>query len=869
MFLKLEEYRIGLVGFLILVVLTLLTGISVYYVMLHQTESILSRSLESSLKNAVYIFDRQIAQGVSDREMIASRPFIIDNLKQIKTSSGIAKGKINLQRIAASFLSHGFRGVAFYDNEGRQVARAGHFSQHPNFQVPLKEKYSLFLIWDGQFILHARIDILDYNGNKIGSVMTESELRMLKDAFDNLGSIGKTGEFAMCAPLEADPKDMSCFFYRMAGREFERLPRVIEGKALPMDYALEGKTGLIFTRDYRHQKVVAAYAPVGKFGLGMVLKIDQKELYGPITEQLKDIAAILTALVVLGGLLLYWRVTPLVRQLFDSRRDLLASKQALQKENEKNQALLRNASDGIHILDTQGNIVEVSDSFCDMLGYRREEMIGMNVSQWEAGLSEADIAAALRKQFATQEHALFETRHRRKDGSAFDVEVSGFPLQLQGRLVLFNSSRDITERRQAESLIRMQSDALSSSTNGVAIADATEPDLPLVYVNPAFEEITGYPASELLGRNCRFLQGEDRTQPGLTEIRACLKEGRPGKAMLRNYRKDGSLFWNRIKISPLRDKLGKLTHFVGIINDVTERKHADDHLRLVSSVFHYANEGILITDKEASILEVNPAFSRITGYEHEEVLGKTPRILHSGRQDQEFYDAMWRTILESGHWSGEVWNKRKNGEIYPQRLTLSAVKNDEGETIRYIALFSDISNLKNQQQQLERMAHHDALTGLPNRALLNDRLDMALAQAKRSGGKLAACFIDLDGFKPVNDTFGHEAGDQLLIEVGQRMLAISRATDTVARLGGDEFVLIFQDISDESEFRKMLSRIMDSINQAFHINGHDIRISASIGVAFYTDEADGDNLLRHADQAMYIAKQAGRNRFHFFDALQK
>ena len=396
-----------------------------------------------------------------------------------------------------------------------------------------------------------------------------------------------------------------------------------------------------------------------------------------------------------------------------------------------------------HILDMDGNILEASDSFCDMLGYTREELLCMNVTQWDAELrmSGAEITSNLKNQYAQRERVQFESRHRRKDGTVFDVEVSAFPLLLGGKPVLFCSSRDITDR-----------------------------------------------------------------------------------------------------------------------------KLADDHLRLISSVFDHAEEGILITDKDGTILEANPACTRITGYSHEEMLGRNPRILHSGRQDRQFYETMWAEVLIKGSWTGEVWNKRKSGEIYPERLTLSSVKNAEGQTIRFIALFSDISSIKSHQQQLEHLAHHDALTGLPNRTLLNDRFEMALAKAKRSGEKLAVCFMDLDGFKPVNDNLGHEAGDVLLVEVAQRMLGISRSTDTIARLGGDEFVLIFTDISGKAECQQMLTRVMNAINQPFDIDGHEVRISASIGVAFYPDDdGDGDNLLRHADQAMYVAKQSGRGRFHFFN----
>ena len=494
---------------------------------------------------------------------------------------------------------------------------------------------------------------------------------------------------------------------------------------------------------------------------------------------------------------------------------------------------------------------------------KREDLIGRKLTEVFPGSEKMGLLDAFRRVWNSGKAEQFPISFYE------DQRISGW---LENYIYKIDSGEivaifdDVTERKQTEALIKMQSDALNSSTNGVAIADASAPDLPLLYVNPAFERITGYPASELLGRNCRFLQGEDKDQPVLAEIRACLKEGRAGKATLRNYRKDGTLFWNRLNISPIFDKQDRLVQFLGIINDITDRKQADDHLRLISSVFDHADEGILITDQDGTILEANPACSHITGYSHEEMLGKNPRILHSGRQDRQFYEIMWQEVTTNGYWSGEVWNKRKNGEIYPERLTLSAVKNEGGETMRFIALFSDISSIKSHQQQLEHMAHHDALTGLPNRTLLNDRFEMALAQVKRSRTKLAVCFMDLDDFKPVNDTLGHEAGDTLLIEVAQRMLAISRSTDTVARLGGDEFVLIFTDVSNKTECQMMLARVMNTINQPFNIDGHEVRISASIGVAFYPDDdEDGDSLLRHADQAMYVAKQSGRGRFHFFE----
>lgn len=1116
---KSDERRISIVGFLILMTLTLAAGVSVYFIMLNASEGILRTSLQLSLKSGVTLLRSSIGDGLADARMMSTRPFIVDSLTELDANSQNAKAVANLNRIAESFVSsQRFVGAAYYDAQGAKVAAAGTFSTISDQRIALNASHGAYLSWDKQFVLHVESDVLNYQGKRIGHIVAESSLASLNKMLSEMEMAGHTSEVALCAPVERD--DMDCYLKRDPGARFERLHRSIDGNMLPINHAFDGKAGVAFSKDYRGREVVAAYSPVDDTGLGMVLKINRRELFGPATQQLKQVAVLLTTLVLLGELLLYLMVAPLVRKLIESRQAVLSSNQELQRVNEKNYALLRNASDGIYILGVEGNLIECSDSFCKMLGYERDELIGMHVSRWDATYSPSEIRTNLKLRLAQKGRSQFETRHRRKDGKIIDVEISVYPLELEGHPVLFCSSRniserkakdealrqsrkrleellenmssgvavyqaiqdgsdfeftrtnraferinkigreeltgktltavfpgvveigllkaicrvwrsgnpehfpvsfyrderisgwrdiylykiesgevvaifddvtermqlqealrherdfmdalfqsagspilaidrngcivrfnraaeeisgysfvevegkpffwknfilgeqqaeaesifkatfsgnsktryectwvskrgkasvldwantvildeegkasylltvgiDVTDRREAESLIRIQSNALNASTNGIAIADASTPDLSLIYVNPAFEKITGYAETELIGRNVRFLQSDDQDQPELDQIRAALKEGRSGTATLRNYRKDGSLYWNNLHISPILDENGKLTHFLGIINDITERRNAEEHLRLVSSVFHYADEGIVITDREPSILEVNPAFTRITGHEREEALGKNPNILRSGRHDRGFYETMWRKLIEEGHWSGEIWNKRRNGEIYPERLTLSAIKNEEGETIRYIGLFSDISDLKRQQQELERMAHHDALTGLPNRNLLGDRLDMAIAQAQRKGEKLAVCFMDLDGFKPVNDNLGHEAGDLLLVEVAQRLLATSRITDTVSRLGGDEFVLIFTSIIDEAECRQMIDRIMNAIWQPFHILGHDVGISTSIGVAIFPEAGStGDDLLRVADQAMYKAKQAGRGRVQFFE----
>ncbi|MEB3289364.1 MAG: EAL domain-containing protein [Leptolyngbya sp.] len=296
-------------------------------------------------------------------------------------------------------------------------------------------------------------------------------------------------------------------------------------------------------------------------------------------------------------------------------------------------------------------------------------------------------------------------------------------------------------------------------------------------------------------------------------------------------------------------------------------RDSNEQLELAASVFTHAREGILITDAEGTILEVNQAFTYITGYTREDVLGHNPRLLQSGLQEAAFYRAMWRDLADKGYWCGEIWNRRKDGEIYAELLTISAVRDAQGQPQRYVALFSNITLQKIHQQELEHIAHYDALTSLPNRVLLADRLHQAMAQSVRHRQCLAVAYIDLDGFKAVNDNYGHEAGDYLLITVAKRMARALREEDTLARLGGDEFVAVLRDVGSPASSQPILQRLLTAAAQPVQWGCDTLQVSASLGVTFYPqqDPLDADQLLRQADQAMYQAKTSGKNGYHLFE----
>ncbi|MBP6405227.1 MAG: EAL domain-containing protein [Ramlibacter sp.] len=293
---------------------------------------------------------------------------------------------------------------------------------------------------------------------------------------------------------------------------------------------------------------------------------------------------------------------------------------------------------------------------------------------------------------------------------------------------------------------------------------------------------------------------------------------------------------------------------------------AQTGLQQGAAVFQHSYDGIMVCDPRAVIVNVNPAFTRITGYSPHEAIGRTPgNLLHSGQNGPEFYRDMWQMLQQQDHWRGELINRRKNGTLYAQSLSIAAVRDGSGGLQHFVGVFSDISQVKAHEAELDRIAHYDPLTGLPNRRLFADRLETGMARARASGRTLAICYLDLDGFKQVNDRFGHDAGDMLLMEVTRRLQDALRANDTVARLGGDEFVLLV-DVSNTAECVTLLARVLAVVSEATVIQDERVTVSASIGVTLYpSDDASPDTLLRHADQAMYLAKERGKNRVHLFD----
>jgi diguanylate cyclase (GGDEF)-like protein/PAS domain S-box-containing protein len=323
--------------------------------------------------------------------------------------------------------------------------------------------------------------------------------------------------------------------------------------------------------------------------------------------------------------------------------------------------------------------------------------------------------------------------------------------------------------------------------------------------------------------------------------------------------------WAYLRIERDRSELVR-TH-QALVERYEAQRRAEERLRLFATVFSNATEGMTITDAANRIVAVNPAFSEITGYAEHEALGQTPALLNSGRHDHDYYRQMWAELDSSGKWRGEIWNRRKDGAIYPEWLSISAVRDDGGRTTHFIGIFSDITERKETERRIQHLAHHDALTGLPNRLLLDDRVEQALLKSKRAGTITALLFLDIDRFKNINETLGHEIGDELLVQAGKRGAEALRETDTLARHGGDAFVAVLPELEQPQDASLIARKLMQAFARPYRLAGHELTVTASIGIALAPEDGDNaSNLLRNAETAMYRAKEEGRNTFRYYSA---
>jgi len=552
---------------------------------------------------------------------------------------------------------------------------------------------------------------------------------------------------------------------------------------------------------------------------------------------------------------------------------LEVAKNKFQESETRFRHILEHAPIGIVTNNLDGHFIKVNEAFCKMLGYEREELEKLSFQDVthpdDKTLSLPDRQKLLDGEIDSYK---LEKRYIHKDGKiVWGQLTSSVEKGIQGAPFFIAQVEDITERKLTETAL-LESEqkwrfALDGSGEGVWERNLQNNE---ISVSRRFEEILGFAEGEYgtSGDTWKKSIHPDDISHALASLQTYLESKETSYSSEYRLRcKDGTYKWVLSRGMVVnRDAEGKPLNLLGTLSDIADRKQQEDKLRLAASVYENSSEGMLITDADTKIIAINPAFTDLTGYIIDEVIGKTPKILQSGRQSKEFYKEMWSQLKNIGQWQGELWNRRKDGGVYAERLHINAEINADGSIHRYIALFSDITDKKEKEELIWKQASFDSLTGLPNRRLFHDRLEQETKLSLRTGAPLGLLFIDLDRFKEVNDTLGHAKGDALLIEATKRIRSCVRETDTVARLGGDEFTVIIPDYSEAINLDRIVQNILKELTLSFDLGDGDIgHISASIGITLFPEDTNKlDELMQYADQAMYEAKLSGRNRSNYF-----
>ena len=578
------------------------------------------------------------------------------------------------------------------------------------------------------------------------------------------------------------------------------------------------------------------------------------------------------------GTWLYFTATPLrddsgaIIGAIETLQDISAQRradQALRNEHEILNAIIEHFPSGVSVIDAGLNITKRNGQMRALLNLPHdlsggpialESVIRFNAERGEYGPVDVEtyVAESMARARNPEPHCFERTR---PNGTV--LEIKGSPLPNGG---FVTSYTDITERKQAEARIVRLLDEQRLIFDNAHVGIVWVRQRVILSCNKRMADMFLFATPQQMeGELTRiFYVTQTQWQQVGEEMYRDLERKGFAQSECEMRRQDGSAIWIMLTGRPL-DQADVAAGSIWVYTDITEKRQQEAQLLLAERVFAHSSEALLITDRAGVIINVNKAFSLITGYPREEAVGQTPRILKSNRHNEAFYRTMWTSVAEKGSWEGEVWDQRKGGEIYPKWLSITVVRDSHGDILNYIGCFSDITERKAAQEKIEYLAHHDALTSLPNRLLLRDRFVHAREQARRTGRSIAFMFLDLDHFKRINDSLGHRIGDDLLIAVVKRLRTCLRECDTLSRQGGDEFILILNDIDGKETAAKVAEKIITSLNQAFEIGLHSLNTSVSIGIALSPlDGDDFDSLLQKSDTAMYVSKERMRGTFSFF-----
>ena len=626
-------------------------------------------------------------------------------------------------------------------------------------------------------------------------------------------------------------------------------------------------TGTFTLDDVDGRELLLAFRTLSNTNWLILFESEHDVFFAAARRQAVVAALAVLALALLGIALTRLATSPLVAEISAERhrlQDLLGRNaellETIKADQSRLQAVIDNAPEIIYIKDPLGRYVLVNSSYERLVDRPRGQIVG----KFDHQLFAEDFAASTRltDREVLASGAAVTVDEKPPTGDAIqDFLVTKFPLlDEQGKVNgICGIATDITERKRIEHRLALTQNTVDHVSIGVYWADA---DGRLIYLNDAARKALAFDTSEAVGLSVAQIAPGTRQADWNTHWQA-LKQGGSLRFESSHRRADGEEFPIEVHANHLA--FDDQEFYIAVFHDISARLESEQRLKLSATVFDSSTEAIVITDPQGVVLDVNQSFTRILGFTRDEVIGKTPNLWRSDRHDDAFYEEMWRSIIDTGAWRGELINRSKNGVLTAELVAINAVRDEAGEVTSYVAIYTDISHLKESQQKLAHLAHHDALTGLPNRALFNERLQHALERAARRHGQVAAIFVDLDNFKHVNDSLGHEYGDELLVQVARLLASVLRQEDTVARIGGDEFTVLIEEFDVRTSLASVIEKVIDAFDREFVLGAAQVRVTPSIGVAVSPDDGkDANTLMRNADAAMYRAKALGRNTYQFY-----
>ncbi len=853
-----KDEKIGFVVAVTLMLIAVTAGVAGFATQQATLERTLSENLMSNLKHQATLFHAIVRQSVAQTDYAAANPALVRLMSLTERLSDEEKQTTELDIIGQSMLAKGLSGIALYDTLGHEVLRQGRFARTPQIEVDLGMADAASLRWDGELYLRSRANVVA-NGHVAGVLEVEQSLPLITEQFAKSEGIGATGEMGICVrQLER----LLCFPERRNPTVYTIPIISARGTMTPMGYAVAGRLGIFKGLDYRGHQVIAAYGPLSTTGLGIAIKQDTEELYQPIREQLQWYLPLLLLLIAGGAMALRGQVKPLVSKLLKSEHDATETGLRLR-------AVIDNIAEGIITTDEHGVIESFNPAASKIFGHSETEAVGMTIKALLPSEMHEWFENSMQDYLRDGETHIVgkgsvELPGLHKDGAVITLELAINELCASGRRLLVGIVRDISARKQSERALQESEARFREITQtlgeGVLLLDHAGT---ILFSNPAAQRMLGWTEQDFLGRHGHTLfhhsHADGTPYPArLCEIGNTVRSGQ-------NFRKFDEVFWCKdgsmlpvsINSTPIR-RDGQVVGEVLAFHDIVERKKAQQALAAESTknamLLRTASDGIHVLDPEGNVVLVNDAFCRMLGYTIEEMQGMNVARWDSQWSAMELNDKL--SQLSSADILFETRYRRCDGTAFDVEIHAAGVVID-GKKLLY-ASARDISERKRAAERMDHLAHFDLLTDLPNRVLLSDRLRQALAKAKRDHAHLALMFIDLDKFKPVNDTLGHDVGDLLLKEVAKRLQNCLRESDTVARMGGDEFVVLLPLVAQEANALLVAQKILAALTEPFALAGHKLHISASIGVAIYPEHGKGEEqLLKSADYAMYQAKERG------------